>query len=210
MNYDVAHYLSSAFYSNADTADVVAYFTGCVSASGSTSLKIEALALGGGPAAKYRRRPYKEETISDFIARAAAEKKQDVVIYVSSPDFSRDEAPSFLATLHVTFDGRLAGKTIAERPSSFVIVGARLDQSSVERLRSQLIQPIPGLLRGGIWECRYYEDHGAALEWAWKNYPGPRTKCSLADWKPGFDTEFKEANQTAQTTPGLRPSVSDL
>lgn len=203
MRYENAHYLAAASYSKADHAVTCAYFARCAHAFTGASLRIEGVAHSDGIGiTKYRRQAYSEEKIGHFVDQAIAEESRSLGIYISTADFTDDCAPAFQANLHVSFRDTFAAKDIAEKPKAFFIAAVRLDQGCVSDLRNMLSSPVPGLLRGGIWECRYYEDHGAAIVWAYKNYPIPRTRCSLSDWKPGFDLEFtEEPNQPPQTTP---------
>lgn len=206
MKYDEARYLSAASYSNAEHSQVCDYFSSCIS-DFDTSLVIEALFHDyPRPTSKFRRQRFSEEKIEQTVARAQSSGCQALGIYVSSQDFTDESAPAFQANLHLSFRDDFEGKRIEERPRSFMIVAVRVDQPVVMAMRQRLISPIPGLLRGGIWEHRLYDEHGAAIVWAYKNYPVPKSRCSLADWTPNFDLEFRRRpNQPPEPMAGLAP-----
>ncbi len=159
-------------------------------------LKTEAIAYHEFDVEKYRRKIHKSHTYDEYVKKAENDHLKEIGIYTSSKDWTKETIPSFLCNIHLTFSDTFAGKTIEERPSSFFILGVQNFSKSLPNIEKHITDNLIDVLRGGIWENRLYEQHGASIEWAYRNYPISRSNCSLKDWKPNFDIELTQQSSS--------------
>ena len=167
------------------------YVSGACDLADKDSLKIEALAHGDGlDVSKYRRQKYRDTVFSDFYAQSKEEARQELGIYITSNDYSKDTAPSFFANVHFSFSGAFSGIEIIERPMAFILIAVREDLSCTTTIRRYLENSVPAVLRGGHWESRPYILNGYALEWDYRNHPIKGAGKPLHKWELNFDKVY--------------------
>ena len=185
-DYQSASYFAIAFFTDAGRIALCSYAEDIFHYYGG-ELSIEALLYSGQlDIAKLRKRKFSPRKVDDFLSVAIEKNVNEIGIYISSPDYSRTNPPSFLCNLHFSLSGTVAGRRLADNPTAFFICGIRSDVESLEEVKRFAVSGRPSILKGGHWNSRLYEDHGASLEWAYRNY----TSRELVDWSPNFDQEY--------------------
>ena len=200
MKYSDALYFSVALYSNQSYESVIEYAIDASKLFTDIPLKIEAVAIKRSlDVKKYRKRNFSKDAISVFLDTAIKENRDELGIYISSQDYSRESVPSFIVNVHLALSNTIGGKSIEEQPTAFLILAVQTKSSSLITIREFVDNSSINILRGGIWENRQYEQYGASIEWAYKNYPVAKTNCSLKEWNPNFDREFAQQRLSVRT-----------
>jgi|GEM_PF-2647489 len=193
MKYSDALYFSVAWYSNQAFENVLNYAIEVSKLFTDIPLKTEPVAIGKHlDIKKYRKRNFSTDAINVFLDAAIKDNRDELGIYISSQDYSRESAPSFIINVHLGLSNTIGGKTIEEQPTAFLILAVQTKSSSLLTIRKFVDNSSINILRGGIWENRQYEQYGASIEWAYKNYPVAKANCSLKEWNPNFDREFAQ------------------
>ena len=184
MDYRTAKYFAVTFFTSAQPAELQKYVFGACEIIGGNFLKLEAVAIGEGlDISKYRRRKYSAELVSDYLGRAIEEGTYELGVYITSVDYTKIHPPSFLLNWHLSLRENCNGNDTRKMPSSFLVVGVRKDVEELASLELFCEINRPSIIRGGHWVSRLYDEHGASLEWAYKNY----RNCELETWNPSFD-----------------------